>query len=66
MTKDFWGEGLPRCVRKQNMTEKIIDIRDYAGEIVRAMRPGIPLTTKVGEKANCYDAETVSAYIIED
>lgn len=64
MTKAFWG-GLPRCVRKQNMTEKIIDIRDYAGEIVRAMRPGIPLTTKVGEKANCYDAETVSTYIIE-
>ena len=48
------------------MTEKIIEIRDYAGEIVRAMRPGILLTTKVGEKANCYDAETVSAYIIED
>ena len=34
------------------MTKKKIDIRDYAGEIVRAMQPGILLTTKVGDKVN--------------
>ena len=34
------------------MTKKKIDIRDYAGEIIKAMRPGILLTTKVGDKVN--------------
>ena len=34
------------------MTKKKIDIRDYAGEIIKAMRPGILLTTKVGNKVN--------------
>jgi flavin reductase (DIM6/NTAB) family NADH-FMN oxidoreductase RutF len=34
------------------MTKKKIDIRDYAGEIIKAMRPGILLTTKVGGKVN--------------
>ena len=34
------------------MTKKKIDIRDYAGEIINAMRPGILLTTKVGGKVN--------------
>ena len=34
------------------MTKKIIDIHDYAGEIIKAMRPGILLTTKVGGKVN--------------
>ena len=32
------------------MAKKKIDIRDYAGEIVKAMRPGILQTTKVGDK----------------
>ena len=32
------------------MTKKKIDIHDYAGEIIKAMRPGILLTTKVGGK----------------
>ena len=34
------------------MTKKKIDIRDYAGEIIKAMQPGILLTTKVGDKVN--------------
>ena len=34
------------------MTKKETDIRDYAGEIVNAMRPGILLTTKIGDKVN--------------
>lgn len=34
------------------MTKKKIDIRDYAGKIIEAMRPGILLTTKVGDKVN--------------
>ena len=34
------------------MTKKKIDIRDYAGDIIKAMRPGILLTTKVGNKVN--------------
>ena len=34
------------------MTKKRIDIHDYAGEIIKAMRPGILLTTKVGGKVN--------------
>ena len=34
------------------MTKKKIDICDYAGEIINAMRPGILLTTKVGGKVN--------------
>ena len=34
------------------MTKKKIDIRDYAGEIIKAMRPGILLTTKVSNKVN--------------
>jgi flavin reductase (DIM6/NTAB) family NADH-FMN oxidoreductase RutF len=34
------------------MTKKKIDIHDYAGEIIKAMRPGILLTTKVGGKVN--------------
>ena len=34
------------------MTKKRIDIRDYAGEIIKAMQPGILLTTKVGDKVN--------------
>ena len=34
------------------MTKKKIDIRDYAGEIIKAMRPGILLTTKVCGKVN--------------
>ena len=29
-----------------------IDIRDCAGDIIRAMRPGILITTKVGDKIN--------------
>lgn len=35
-----------------NMTKRPIDIRECAGEIIRAMRPGILLTTKSGEKVN--------------
>jgi flavin reductase (DIM6/NTAB) family NADH-FMN oxidoreductase RutF len=34
------------------MTKKKIDIRDYTGDIIKAMRPGILLTTKVGNKVN--------------
>lgn len=34
------------------MTKKTIDIREYAGEIIKAMHLGILLTTKVGEKVN--------------
>ena len=34
------------------MTKRMIDIRDYAGQIMKAMRPGILLTTKVGDKVN--------------
>ncbi len=34
------------------MTKKKIDIHDYAGEIIKAMRLGILLTTKVGGKVN--------------
>lgn len=34
------------------MTKKKIDIRDYAGEIIKALRPGILITTKVGDKVN--------------
>ncbi len=34
------------------MTKKKIDIRDYACEIIKAMQPGILLTTKVGDKVN--------------
>lgn len=34
------------------MKKKKIDIQDYAGEIIKAMRPGILLTTKVGDKVN--------------
>ena len=33
------------------MTKRPIDIRECAGEVIRAMRPGILLTTKSGEKA---------------
>lgn len=35
-----------------NMEKKKIDYRDYAGQVISAMRPGILLTTKVGEKVN--------------
>lgn len=34
------------------MNKRKIDIRDCAGEIIKAMRPGILLTTKVGDKVN--------------
>lgn len=34
------------------MTKRKIDIRDYAGDIIRALRPGILITTKVGDKLN--------------
>lgn len=34
------------------MTKRMIDIRDYAGQIMKAMRSGILLTTKVGDKVN--------------
>ena len=34
------------------MTKRMINIRDYAGQIMKAMRPGILLTTKVGDKVN--------------
>ena len=34
------------------MRKRIIDIRDCAGDIIRAMRPGILITTKVGDKVN--------------
>lgn len=34
------------------MTKKIIDFRDYAGEIIRALRTGILITAKVGDKVN--------------
>lgn len=34
------------------MTKREIDIRDYAGDIIRALRPGILITTKVGDKVN--------------
>lgn len=40
-------------VKKMKMMNKRkIDIRDCAGEIIKAMRPGILLTTKVGDKVN--------------
>lgn len=35
-----------------DMEKKKIDYRDYAGQVISAMRPGILLTTKVGEKVN--------------
>jgi len=35
-----------------NMNRKKIDIRDCAGDIIRAMKLGILITTKVGEKVN--------------
>lgn len=34
------------------MRKREIDIRDYAGDIIRALRPGILITTKVGDKVN--------------
>ncbi len=34
------------------MNRKKIDIRDCAGDIIRAMKLGILITTKVGEKVN--------------
>lgn len=34
------------------MTKRKIDFRNYAGDIIRALRPGILITTKVGEKVN--------------
>ena len=34
------------------MTKRKIDICEYAGTIIRAMQPGILLTTKVGDKVN--------------
>lgn len=34
------------------MTKRKIDFRDYAGDIIRALRPGILITTKVGDKVN--------------
>ncbi|MBR1877391.1 MAG: flavin reductase family protein [Paludibacteraceae bacterium] len=34
------------------MTKRKIDICEYAGQIIKAMRPGILLTTKVGDKVN--------------
>lgn len=34
------------------MNKRKIDIRDSAGDIIKAMRPGILLTTKVGDKVN--------------
>ncbi len=34
------------------MTKRKIDICEYAGRIIKAMRPGILLTTKVGDKVN--------------
>ena len=35
-----------------SMKKRKIDVRDYAGDIIRALRPGILLTTKVGDKVN--------------
>ena len=34
------------------MTKRMIDVKDYAGEIVRALRKGVLLTTKDGDKVN--------------
>ena len=34
------------------MRKREIDIRDYAGDIIRALRPGILITTKVSDKVN--------------
>ena len=34
------------------MTKKKIDVRDYAGDIIKALQPGILITTKVGDKVN--------------
>ena len=34
------------------MTKRKIDICEYAGQIIKAMRPGILITTKVGDKVN--------------
>ncbi len=34
------------------MRKREIDIRDYAGDIIRALRSGILITTKVGDKVN--------------
>ena len=34
------------------MNKQKINVSDYAGEIIKAMRPGILLTTKVGDKVN--------------
>lgn len=34
------------------MNKRKIDFRDSAGDIIKAMRPGILLTTKVGDKVN--------------
>ena len=35
-----------------NMVKRKIDIWEHAGDIIRAMQPGILLTTKVGDKVN--------------
>ena len=34
------------------MTKKKIDFREYAGDIIKALQPGILITTKVGDKVN--------------
>ena len=34
------------------MTKKNIDVLDYAGDIIKALQPGILITTKVGDKVN--------------
>ena len=34
------------------MTKRYVDFTDYAGEIIRAMKKGILLTTKAGNKTN--------------
>jgi len=34
------------------MVKRKIDYREYAGQIVKALRPGILLTTKAGDKVN--------------
>ena len=34
------------------MNKRKIDIRDCAGDIISALRPGILLTTKVADKVN--------------
>lgn len=35
-----------------NMVKRKIDIWEHAGDIIRALQPGILLTTKVGDKVN--------------